>query len=77
MTSDPRHTMTYMPRAMTTVKWYNFKRGFGFIADNQTGKDVFAHISGLTRSLRRRLPREGKHSFSQSIRKTRDLRPEL
>ena len=27
-----------------TVKWFNAKKGFGFISD-ETGKDVFVHFS--------------------------------
>jgi cold shock protein len=33
-----------------TVKWFNAERGFGFIALNGGGKDVFVHISVLERS---------------------------
>ena len=33
-----------------TVKWFNFEKGFGFIALNGGGKDVFVHISALERS---------------------------
>jgi CspA family cold shock protein len=33
-----------------TVKWFNIERGFGFIALNDGGKDVFVHISALERS---------------------------
>ncbi|MPC28375.1 hypothetical protein E2C01_021578 [Portunus trituberculatus] len=31
-----------------TIKWYNLKRGFGVIADNQTGKDVCTHLRPYT-----------------------------
>ncbi|MPC64847.1 Cold shock-like protein CspB [Portunus trituberculatus] len=44
------------------IKWYNHKRGFGFITDTST-KTFFVHLvhfSGLKRSLQRRLPREGE-----------------
>ncbi|MPC59562.1 Cold shock-like protein CspB [Portunus trituberculatus] len=41
------------------VKWYNVKAGYGFIQDLRTGKDVFCHASGLTRSLKDRPLREG------------------
>ncbi|MPC77415.1 Cold shock-like protein CspE [Portunus trituberculatus] len=41
------------------VKWYNVRAGYGFIQDLSTGKDVFCHASGLTRSLKDRPPREG------------------
>jgi cold shock protein len=33
-----------------TVKWFNAERGYGFIAPNGGGKDVFVHVSALERS---------------------------
>jgi CspA family cold shock protein len=33
-----------------TVKWFNLDRGYGFIAPNSGGTDVFVHISALERS---------------------------
>ena len=33
-----------------TVKWYNTNKGFGFIASDLGGKDIFVHASALKRS---------------------------
>ena len=31
-----------------TVKFFNESKGFGFIVDNATGKEVFVHVSALS-----------------------------
>ena len=36
--------------ASGTVKWFNATKGYGFIAPDTDGKDVFVHISAVERS---------------------------
>ena len=34
------------------VKFFNESKGFGFIVDDETGKDYFVHVSGLIDEIR-------------------------
>ena len=40
------------------VKWFNSKKGYGFITDDKTKKDIFLHVSALEESKLRVLKEE-------------------
>ena len=46
-----------------TVKFYNDQKGFGFIAPDDGGKDVFVHATALERAGMRALVEGQKVSF--------------
>ncbi|MBD3618800.1 MAG: cold-shock protein [Chromatiales bacterium] len=49
--------------ATGTVKWFNETKGFGFIAQDNGGPDVFVHYSAITAEGFRTLREGQKVSF--------------
>ena len=61
-----------------TVKWFNTTKGYGFIAPDDGGKDVFVHISALEQSGLTGLADNQKLSFElQEGRDGRQMASEL
>ena len=45
------------------VKWFNSKKGYGFITDDDTEKDIFLHVSSLEESKLKILKEEQELKF--------------
>jgi CspA family cold shock protein len=48
--SSPRPGAGPTEEGLGSVKWYNVEKGFGFVAQDRGGKDVFVHATTLDRS---------------------------
>ena len=45
------------------VKWFNSKKGYGFITEEGTEKDIFLHVSALEESKLKMLKEEQELEF--------------
>ena len=54
-----------------TVKWFNGTKGYGFIAPDAGGADVFVHISAVERSGLKGLNEGQKIGFEIEVDKRR------
>jgi len=52
-----------------TVKWFNSTKGYGFIAPDNGGSDVFVHISAVERSGLNGLQDGQKVSYDEELDK--------
>ena len=49
--------------ATGTVKWFNSTKGYGFIAPDDGGKDVFVHVTAVERAGINNLDEGARISF--------------
>lgn len=50
-----------------TVKWFNEGKGFGFIADDNGGDDLFVHFSAISSEGYKTLSEGQKVSFDTEV----------
>ena len=67
---DTNLQMRGLLMASGKVKWFNAKKGYGFITDDETQKDIFLHVSALENSKLRVLKEE--QSIVYDIKEEKD-----
>lgn len=50
-----------------TVKWFNAEKGYGFIANEQGGEDVFVHFSAINIDGFKTLKENQRVSFETEV----------
>ena len=45
------------------IKWFNSKKGYGFITEDKTEKDIFLHVSALENSKLKVLKEDQRIKF--------------
>lgn len=58
--------------ASGSVKWFNSTKGYGFIAPDEGGNDVFVHISAVERAGMRNLVEGQKVEYEIEVDKRRN-----
>jgi CspA family cold shock protein len=53
----------YMSKVTGTVKWFNPEKGYGFLTQDNGGKDVFVHFRAIVAEGYKTLPEGQRVSF--------------
>ena len=53
------------------IKWFNSKKGYGFIAEDGTDRDIFLHVSALEESKLKSLKEDQKLEFEIKVEKNK------
>jgi CspA family cold shock protein len=59
--------MTVTERKLGTVKWFKASSGYGFIAPDDGGKDVFVHFTAIQGEGYRTLNEGDRVEYSQAM----------
>ena len=59
--------------ATGTVKWFNKRKGYGFITPDEGGNDVFVHISAVQKAGLRSLEEGAKISYELMTEKEKTV----
>ena len=63
--------------ATGTVKWFNNKKGYGFITPDEGGQDIFVHISAVQKAGMRTLNEDAKISYELMSERGKTVAGEL
>ena len=63
--------------ATGTVKWFNNRKGYGFITPDEGGQDVFVHISAVQKAGLRTLKENAKISYELMSEKGKTVAGDL
>ena len=63
--------------ATGTIKWFNNKKGFGFIIPDEGGSDIFVHVTAVQKAGMRTLAEGAKISYELMSEKGKTVAGDL